>query len=289
MSLEPQANPQEYRQAGAPIIGNCLACHGLVKVPVTASANDDVRCPHCQQTFSLSKLLNQVVPELEVVSGSDDIHLTDADAPAEDTQLPSVDQFVVPSQLAKGAFRRKKKRRKSNTSEVTAADSPSADTSPESLVVDTGREDKQTRDESNRRSKGRRKSRKSKRTRGFNEAANPIVEAVKVGLGAALAIPIAYLIVLWGFKQDPLNVAPTLGSAIPGLIPATFREEDGKEEDPSPSQSKSDRNKEDSNPIEDPIPSLDSNAGFPSERGLDGASGRLAVPKIDPAMLQRNN
>ena len=49
------------------------------------------------------------------------------------------------------------------------------------------------------------------------------VEIFKVVLGGALAIPIAYLLVLWVFKQDPLDVAPKIVQTAPFLLPAEFR------------------------------------------------------------------
>ncbi len=48
---------------------------------------------------------------------------------------------------------------------------------------------------------------------------------VKVIVGAVLAIPIAYLLVLWVFNQDPLNLGPQIGNVVPMLVPDRFRKE----------------------------------------------------------------
>ena len=44
--------------------------------------------------------------------------------------------------------------------------------------------------------------------------------------GGAIAIPVAYLLVLWVFKQDPLHIAPTISQAAPFLLPAEFQVEE---------------------------------------------------------------
>ena len=54
---------------------------------------------------------------------------------------------------------------------------------------------------------------------------------VKVILGGILAIPIAYLIVLWVFKQDPLSVGPKVGNIAPFMVPAALRDSEPEEAD----------------------------------------------------------
>ena len=108
----PSQNPFE-----SIIIGNCLSCQGLVRVPATARASSKVRCPHCSNSYLLSQILDQAVPELELV-----------DEPSDTPGVPRVDQilenpegdepqkFVVPPQLSKGAHRSRRRRHADATS-----------------------------------------------------------------------------------------------------------------------------------------------------------------------------
>jgi len=54
------------------------------------------------------------------------------------------------------------------------------------------------------------------------------MEVFKIVIGGFLAIPIAYLLVLWVFKQDPLQVAPKISESAPFLIPPQFRSADAE-------------------------------------------------------------
>lgn len=82
---------------------------------------------------------------------------------------------------------------------------------------------------------------------------------IKVVVGGLLAIPIAYLLVLWAFTQDPLNVGPTLGKVVPFMVPAELRE------DNSESEAEAEQADDESN----------------SEKDVD-ESDELAVPSLDP-------
>jgi len=48
---------------------------------------------------------------------------------------------------------------------------------------------------------------------------------LKVIAGACLALPIAYLIVMWVFTQDPLGIGQGLGEKLPFAVPAVLRGE----------------------------------------------------------------
>lgn len=274
------------------IVGNCIACNGLVRVSSTANANSSVRCPHCQETFSLLSLLESAAPEVEVVHAQ-------AAAPAKkkelyidqttDTAKDASGKFVVPSQLAKGARRRKSSRRRSssstsssssrsgesdrssrrdydsqshrdasysarrNESHVEQLDEPTRRRRPSE---NSARHAAPPRAESNSRpqeyreyssgpadnSEDSQHSHRSTRHRdaraeeALKDQPNPVVDFLKVIAGACLALPIAYLIVMWMFSKDPLGIGEGLGERVPFLVPAALRAEDdsdGNGETPS--------------------------------------------------------
>jgi glutaredoxin len=227
----------EGQSSSSIIVGNCLACEGLVRVPATMNAKSTVRCPHCQETFSLLVLLDQAVPELEIVdadekAGSDKPELY-IDKQLRD-QKDGTGKFVVPSQLAKGARRRGRSRRSKSRSsrrreahERSQSQSPSFDENRSAATeisdsIETDR-DKLNIDAVETRRDRNSQSINSRRPTVSTIERNPIAEMLKVALGAAVAIPIAYLVVLWGFGQDPLGFGRPIGKVIPMLVPEKFR------------------------------------------------------------------
>lgn len=237
------------------IVGNCIACEGLVRVSAKTKANSNVRCPHCQQAFPLARLLESAVPEVEVV---------EADSATMEKSNLYIDQnvtvgrdaagkFVVPSQLAKGARRRKSSRssgssrsgpHSSSRSSRSDSDRESTErTSSRAAVIessphDSSRNGSARRSDSNERSanpsphnENREGSHRSTRHRDMRaveaaaSAPNPAVAFLKVFAGAVLALPIAYLIVMWVFGIDPGGVGKRIGDKVPFIVPAAFRAE----------------------------------------------------------------
>ena len=83
---------------------------------------------------------------------------------------------------------------------------------------------------------------------------------MKVVIGGVLAIPIAYLLVFWVFKQDPLNVGPTLGNVVPFLVPAELRGDphnNAMDESSKGKQKASTTKIDDDDPMDLPIPNVD--------------------------------
>ena len=252
-------------------MGNCLRCQGLVRVPATAPTKSTVKCPHCDHSFLLSEILNQAVPELEIVeSGQPQTAAEEQIATEKDAE----GRFVVANQLRQTSKRsRRARRRSSSRSESTEGMVMIPKSLPE---VESGRAGPAQRTESNgshpaaaitqsqlsresfdsRRASGSNSrsrsressssdsssSRSSGRSRRSKEP-SAFFEIFKVVVGGALAIPIAYLLVLWVFRQDPLHVAPTIYKSAPFLLPddlkvdeeelnaATARDKDGDVEE----------------------------------------------------------
>lgn len=194
------------------ILGNCLNCEGLVRVPVKSAADSKVRCPHCSTEYRLNEILAESVPALEMVEEVSEP--VDAPLVMEEPTAIHRDTFVVPSQLAEGA--RKRKRRSRNEPSEGSSDSRR-----ENSGRRASREDRRSR----KRSRSGRNSQHSLRgqTRVSKSGKNPTVEFIKVVLGGLMAIPIAYAIVLWAFNKDPLNVGPQISEYVPFVVPADFQ------------------------------------------------------------------
>jgi hypothetical protein len=226
------------------IVGNCIACQGLVRVPSTINAQSNVRCPHCQETFAISVLLDQSVPELEIVSGEDSQVESDKQSLYIDKQAGEIKdetgKFVVPSQLAKGARRRgrgksrRSRSRSSNDRETSSKSRP--DEGRRSSSSQSSSQNGASAAASNQGTPVReisfeRQSSSSARTPSRASERNSAVEFLKVMAGAALAIPIAYLVVLWGFGQDPLGLGRSIGNSVPFMVPEKYRSDQADAED----------------------------------------------------------
>lgn len=193
------------------ILGNCLSCQGLVRVPVKSSADSKVRCPHCSNEYRLSEILDESVPALEII---DDAQQPVAIAPVIEEPEPfQKEVFVVPPQLSDGAKRQRRKRKDQSEG--------GSDSRRAAAGRSSSREERRSRKRSRSNSKPESRSRGQKRT--SKSPRNPAIEFIKVVVGGLMAIPIAYAIVLWAFNKDPLNVGPQISEYVPIVIPADFQ------------------------------------------------------------------
>jgi hypothetical protein len=225
------------------ILGNCLSCQGLVRVPSRAPANSIVRCPHCSESYRLAQILDQAVPELELVQQE-----TEPEVPRVDRlTIGERETFVVPSQLSKGAKRSRHRRSSSSGSSERSRSSGGSESADSST---------RSREAAVPSNFSRRSSFSTSRSKA--PIRNPALEMVKVVVGGLLAIPIAYLLVLWLFGQDPLDVGPSISNIAPFLVPEKYNEEN---ENVSPKLESSDESETDQN------------------SGIDDS---VAVPPLDP-------
>jgi len=271
---------------GSTIVGNCIACNGLVRVPAKANANASVRCPHCQETFPLMKLLENAVPEVEVIQQPGPTVPAPTPTPTPtptakpelyidqtaETGKDASGKFVVPSQLAKGARRRKSSRSKSGRSKSRSSSSrrnesdessqqsrgwqPYREAShgepdqtvasdhrseplydgtshirsrPEHARSESSQDVQQSRENRTRTSRVEDQPHRSTRHRDYRAAHGHFSgdssgnDFLRIFAGASLALPIAYLIVMWVFVQDPLGIAEGVGSRVPFLVPSALR------------------------------------------------------------------
>ena len=303
------------------IVGNCVSCEGLVRVSSKTKANANVRCPHCQHTFSLAALLESAVPEVEIIPNATTATATPSSAAPAYTPAPTSDpvkrelyidknvetgkdasgKFVVPSQLAKGARRRKSSRRsgsssrdgsrsssrrsdsesssRRNNSESSSrhrdsesssrrrdsesssrrrdSESPSrreGSRDPSNRIVDPRPANRQAASEvrpteagQHTRTANPQARESSERSEGSNNSVstsphrstryrdrraledtepNPAAGVLKIIAGAFLALPIAYLIVMWVFGLDPLGFGKNVGESMPFVVPSSLRADD---------------------------------------------------------------
>ena len=217
---------EESSKNSALIIGNCLSCNGLVRVPVNGSRNSTVRCPHCAGSFPLANILDRAVPELEIIE----------DAKPTESRAFYIDQiaeknakreargpFVVPAQLSNGAKRRSSRKKRSVPR--SSSNGARSEKIESKFKASNGYAANSGSSVSKSGKSPRVKASSSSRTQKLpvKHGKNPVVETFKLVFGGLLAFPIAYLLIFWVFQKDPLHVGPKIGSIAPYLVPEEFR------------------------------------------------------------------
>ena len=102
---------------------------------------------------------------------------------------------------------------------------------------------------------------------------SPVVTFVKVLFGGVVALPIAYMIVMWVFSQDPLGIGKQLGSKIPFVVPSALRAKAEESSDSTNEESADPPDFDDSNSFEPSSvdPDFDTlKIGEEALRGFDG-------------------
>jgi len=103
------------------ILGNCISCNGLMRVPVTTDVTHVARCPHCEVRFPVQQLIASAIPAAEIVEGEVAEEFTPVvdrvrDNAEEGGEKPRT-KFEVPKQLKDGAKHRRRRRRRSRGSD----------------------------------------------------------------------------------------------------------------------------------------------------------------------------
>jgi hypothetical protein len=206
------------------IITQCPKCASLVYLPTVVSTRTMLRCPKCQNQYSLESILPSDVPELQIVTGNEPVEQrpdSQGEAVNEGSRdtIPVSTKFEVPSILRYGSRRRRSSGEESaenETSEQTAAnetdegDSPKVSDNPVTEVPSISRSHRV-----------RRSSRHHQHE--FDGRPNGTLEMVKVVIGAVMALPVAQLIIWWGLGLDPLGIGPSVGRIVPPLVPRAIR------------------------------------------------------------------
>ncbi|MCH2181876.1 MAG: hypothetical protein MK108_07715 [Mariniblastus sp.] len=196
------------------VVGNCIGCNGLVRVPSHTRAQVKVRCPRCGETYQLSEILDHDIPALEVVE--DSAGLNDAvESPDESKYEPVTEQqdgrFIVPAYLAKAAERKPRRRSRSSSreSERRVRDQAAGSTGEKSG-------DQRVRPERVRQGRNSRKR-------------NPALDFIMYLLGGLMALPVAQLMIWWILGSDPIGIAPEVSKVVPMVVPPDLREGDSVE------------------------------------------------------------
>ena len=245
------------------ILGNCISCNGLMRVPVTTDVSNVACCPHCNGRFPVQQLIASAIPAAEIIQGE----VAEDYTPVVDRVREPVDEnavkprvkFEVPKQIYNGAKHRRRRRRSRGSDErkeqalkeversnparpkikvasvpvATTQSAPEAGSADGKVVGEVPRESSRSRSSSSsessssdsRSSRSRSRSRSSTR-RPEEEEADSAIEWLKIGVGGFIAFPLAYLGLMWIAGLDPFGIAPTIHKVVPFVVPSRFTDDD---------------------------------------------------------------
>ena len=243
----------------------------MIRIPSTARPNQSVSCPHCSVSFSLAEVLDQQVPEVNFVEGVPVVQPVVNGRPIETPQTngqvngqangnaeaPVIDtgksKFQVPPQLSAG-LRKKRRRRRRSSSSSSSSGTEAEETrrnlreekrrekealnppkpiipmapKPEPVTIREEPASVQTSTSASATPNERRRARSRSRSSNSSSSAG---EFLKIVFGGAIALPMAYLILMWVFGKDPFAIAPTINAFVPAAVPDYMVADDEGAED----------------------------------------------------------
>jgi len=202
----------------------CPLCKKLFRLPEGFTSAHALACPHCDQQVTGRQIMEAMaptaslveVPQAKATSGSGSA------GPSGSRPTHSFDEqnFVIPKPL-KTALRSSRRSHPERAASVTVDDGKAGQTEQ----AKSGKPDARVPESSSSRSRSSRSRKKSKKK------ASPFVEFLKIILGGILALPIAQLVLWWGFSLDPLKLAPAVYEYAAVLVPPTLRPAEDVSED----------------------------------------------------------
>ena len=179
----------------------CPACDRPFRLPDGFAESSSVACPHCKDMITGQQIIAAIAPTAEIVVDDESTATVDdnanvtVDAPLQKTAAEMFDEqdFVIPKPL-KTATRKRTPRPKSKKRELS-----------EKKVF------------------GKQKKRKRRSSQSRHREPTTTTEMVKIAFGAVLALPLAQLILWWGFQADPLKLAEPTSKVLALIVPPKMR------------------------------------------------------------------
>ena len=207
----------------------CPACDHPFRLPAGFAESSAVACPHCKDMITGQQIMAKIAPTAEIVLDKENEATVDesvnitVETTVQKTAAEMFDEqdFVIPKPL-KTATQQRGPRTKRKKRDLT-----------EKKVF------------------GKQKKRKRRSSRNRYQEPTTATEMIKIVFGALLALPLAQLILWWGFQADPLNLAQPTSKIVAFIVPPTLRalpevepleETEPKNKDLPPTQSMKDFN-----------------------------------------------
>ncbi len=170
---------------------SCPKCEQTFQIPKGLEADGSLACPHCAGEITVEEILATAGSSAAFKTAKSSPDTTDPVIIETDnrgaTRAFDEGNFVIPKPLKTAT------RRQGNRPTV------------------------KKRELSEKKVFGKSKRRRSKKRKSYEPATGS--EIIKIIFGGILALPIAQLILWWGFQQDPLQLAEPVSKVIPLIVP----------------------------------------------------------------------
>ena len=194
------------------VVGNCLGCSGLVRIPVNTKAHVRVRCPRCGEMYLLSEIVDHDIPALEIVDHErSDAAMGESENKYQPVTPKEDGRFVVPGYLAKAAERKSRRKSRSERPGSTVDIQENMDSSSEHSRHRPTRSDRQITS----------RPRTSRKRNSF--------DFIMIVLGGLMSIPVAQMMIWWILGTDPLKIAPDVARIVPVVVPSDLREPEDRD------------------------------------------------------------
>ncbi len=198
------------------LLAACPKCQESILVPYGVSAAAQVRCPLCQEEYTLSDVLEQLPPALIVVDGEEVAALAHVGGEA----ASAVSAISVASQ-------------RGDSDSALRAFITEKGGSP---AVADGDGSRTAFDYAERQAPAAAKAgpRAGTSARPRRRQRSPLFHVAGIVLGGLAAAPLAQLILWWlpgSWQRDPMNLGPTVGRYVPFIVPKNLRSPEPVEED----------------------------------------------------------
>ena len=179
----------------------CPACEHTLRLPDDFSASSAVDCPKCERSITGQEIIGALKTNVEITVNEeadatlDDGSSTLAESSVQKTAVQMFDEqdFVIPKPL-KTATQKRQPRTKRKKRDLT-----------EKKVF------------------GKQRKRKRRSSRSRRQQPTSTTEMIKIAFGAILALPLAQLILWWGFQADPLQLAKPTSEVFAFVVPPKMR------------------------------------------------------------------
>ncbi|PQO46503.1 hypothetical protein [Blastopirellula marina] len=175
------------------LLSSCPHCHDSIRIPSAAQPQSMMRCPRCQESFSLHDVLDTLPPEAEIISGPGALgHQVMPSATAVSSAPPSLDTY----KLSGGDSDQ-------DVPEFRFKETGSLRPEPPMAKIDSSRPPRRPK----------------------KKEPNVAMEFVKIVVGGFAGLALAVFLIMWFAHKDPFEIAKKLPVQFYVLVPEKLRTE----------------------------------------------------------------
>lgn len=173
------------------LLSSCPHCHDSIRIPSAAQPQSMMRCPRCQESFSLHDVLDTLPPEAEIISGPGALgHVVMPASSVASSGAPSLETY----KLSGGESDQ-------DLAEFRFKETGSLRPEPPMAKIDSSRPTRRPK----------------------KPEPNIAMEFVKIVVGGFAGLALAVFLIMWFAHKDPFDIAKKLPVQLYVLVPEKLR------------------------------------------------------------------